>query len=155
MSFPAQSWWSPDGRFLISTDPARLDLGVVHDYLTHRSYWAKGSTREKNERAAAHSLCFGVYEVASGQQVGYARVVTDYTVFAYLCDVFVLEEFRGHGLGKWLVKTVLSHPEISNPRRWVLGTADAHGLYAQHGFGPLPTPERWMVKLGESTVSPI
>ncbi len=155
MSIPFFSRASPDSRFIISTDPARLDLAVVHDYLANRSYWAAGVLREQVERAAAHSLCFGVYEAASGRQVGYARVVTDYTFFAYLCDVFVLEDVRGLGLGKWLVATVLAHPSIPNPRRWLLATADAHGLYTPHGFGPLATPERWLVKLGASTAPPI
>jgi GNAT superfamily N-acetyltransferase len=154
MPFPPQSWSSPDGRFDLSTDPARLDLNAVHDYLANRSYWAAGVSLETVTRAAAHSLCFGVYVAATGQQAGYARVVTDYTTFAYLCDVFILEDFRGHGLGKWLVETVLAHPEIPNPRRWLLATADAHGLYAQHGFTPLPTPERWMVKLATPLSTP-
>ena len=155
MPFPPAAWSSPDRRFIISTDRARLDLAVVQDYLANRSYWVPGIAREKVERAAAHSLCFGVYEATSGRQVGYARVVTDYTLFAYLCDVFVLEDFRGLGLGKWLVQTVLAHPNIPNPRRWLLATADAHGLYAQHGFGPLPAPERWMVKLAEAAATSI
>lgn len=149
MPFPSYSWPSADGRFVISTDPARLDFGAVHAYLSEQSYWAKGVTRQAVERAAAHSLCFGIYEVATNHQAGYARVVTDYTTFAYLCDVFVLETFRGHGLGKWLIATILSHPDIPNPRRWLLATADAHGLYAQNGFTPLPLPERWMVKLAQ------
>ena len=144
---PSITWPSSDGRFEISTDPARLDLATVHDFLTNRSYWVPGISRERVARSMANSLCFGVYEVSSGRQVGNARVVTDYTLFAYLCDVFILEEFRGQGLSKWLVATVLAHPEIPNPRRWLLGTSDAHGLYAQHGFVPLPAPERWMVKL--------
>lgn len=152
MPFSSVSWPSPDGRFLISTDPARLDLAVVHDYLANRSYWVLGIAREKVERAAANSLCFGVYERTSGRQVGYARVVTDYTLFAYLCDVFVLEDFRGLDLGKWLVATVLAHPDIPNPRRWLLATKDAHGLYAQNGFVPLPEPTRWMVKMAESAL---
>lgn len=147
MSYPPITWPSSDGRFEISTDPARLDLDVIHDFLTNRSYWVPGISRERVARAMANSLCFGLYEVGSGRQVGNARVVTDYTLFAYLCDVFVLEDFRGLGLSKWLVATVLAHPEIPNPRRWLLGTADAHGLYARYGFEHLPTPERWMVKL--------
>lgn len=144
---PLPDQLSPDGRFVISTDPARLDFAVIHDYLANRSYWLPGVAREKVERAARHSLCFGIYETATGRQVGYCRVVTDYTTLAYLCDVFVLEDFQGQGMGKWLVATVLAHPDLPNLRRWLLATRDAHGLYAQHGFTPLPTPERWMVKL--------
>ena len=150
MAFPTQTWPSSNGRFLISTDAARLDFAVVHEYLANRSYWVPGIAREKVERAAAHSLCFGVYEATSSQQIGYARVVTDYTLFAYLCDVFILEGFRGFGLGKWLVQTVLAHPDIPNPRRWLLATKDAHGLYAQNGFVELPEPTRWMVKMVQS-----
>ena len=138
---------SADGAFLLSTDPARLDFAVLHDFLSNRSYWAAGRPREWVERAARHSLCFGIYQISTGRQVAYARVVTDYTAFAYLCDVFVLEDFRGRGLSKWLMAAVLAHPDIPNPRRWLLATQDAHGLYAQFGFEPLPTPERWMVKL--------
>ena len=108
-----------------------------------------GIARETVERAARHSLCFGVYEIATNNQIGYARVVTDYTLFAYLCDVFILEEFRGLGLGKCLVETALNHPDIPNPRRWLLATKDAHTLYGQFGFAPLPEPARWMVKLAQ------
>ncbi len=154
MSFPLVEWSSPDGQFLLSTDPARLDLAVVHDYLANQSYWLPGVSRENVARAAANSLCFGLYETASGRQVGYARVVTDYTFFAYLCDVFVLEAFRGRGLGKWLVEAVLQHPDIPNPRRWLLATKDAHTLYTQHGFGPLADPTRWMVKMAAAASSP-
>ncbi len=138
---------SADGAFTLSTDAARLDFAVIHDFLANRSYWAKGTSRERVERAAAHSLCFGIYENGSGRQVAYARVVTDYTTLAYLCDVFVLEEFRGRGLSKWLMASLLAHTNIESPRRWLLATADAHGLYRPFGFEPLPTPERWLVKL--------
>lgn len=142
---------SPDGRFVISTDKAQLDLLRIHDYLSNRSYWAEGISLEKVQRGIAHSLCFGVYEEATGELVGYARVITDYTTLAYLCDVFVLEPWRGQGLGKWLISAILAYPDIPNPRRWILATKDAHGLYAQHGFQPLPMPERWMVKLAQPT----
>ena len=121
----------------ISTDPARLDIGAMHAYLT-RSYWSTGIPRETVERAARHSLCFGVYERATGNQVGLARVVTDHATFAYLCDVYVLEEHRGHGLGKRLMDAVMAHPALTGARRAMLGTRDAHGLYARHGFRAPP-----------------
>ena len=121
----------------ISTDPARLDIGAMHAYLT-RSYWSPGIPRETVERAARHSLCFGVYERATGNQVGLARVVTDHATFAYLCDVYVLEEHRGHGLGKRLMDAVMAHPALTGARRAMLGTRDAHGLYARHGFRAPP-----------------
>lgn len=121
----------------ISTDPARLDIDAMHAYLS-RSYWSPGIPRETVERAARHSLCFGAYERASGRQVGLARVVTDHATFAYLCDVYVLEEHRGHGLGKRLMDAVMAHPALTGARRAMLGTRDAHGLYARHGFQAPP-----------------
>lgn len=121
----------------ISTDPARLDVDAMHAYLT-RSYWSPGIPREIVERAARHSLCFGVYERATAAQVGLARVVTDHATFAYLCDVYVLEEHRGHGLGKRLMDAVMAHPALTGARRAMLGTRDAHGLYARHGFRAPP-----------------
>jgi GNAT superfamily N-acetyltransferase len=121
----------------ISTDPSRLDVDAMHAYLT-RSYWSPGIPRETVERAARHSLCFGVYERAGGAQVGLARVVTDHATFAYLCDVYVLEEHRGHGLGKRLIEEVMAHPALTGARRAMLATRDAHGLYARHGFRAPP-----------------
>ena len=120
------------GEYVISTDRTRLDLHAVHDYLSTRSYWARGRDFETVSRAVEHSLPFGLYRGA--RQVGFARVVTDYATFAWLADVFVLEEFRGEGLGKWLVEVVLSHPELRGLRRWTLATRDAHELYRRHGF---------------------
>jgi GNAT superfamily N-acetyltransferase len=117
----------------ISTDPARLDLRAIHAYLV-RSYWSPQIPLALVERAARHSLCFGVYESASGAQVGFTRVVTDYATFAYLCDVYVLEEHRGHGLSKWMMREVMAHPALAGARRAMLATRDAHGLYAQFGF---------------------
>jgi GNAT superfamily N-acetyltransferase len=122
----------PDG-YEISTDPVRLDIAAIHAYLT-RSYWSPGIPYDIVERAARNSLCFGLYEKAGGSQVGFTRVVTDHATFAYLCDVYVLEEHRGHGLGKFLVSTVMSHPALTGARRAMLGTRDAHGLYRQFGF---------------------
>jgi len=121
------------GTYEISTDPARLDLKAIHAYLT-RSYWSPGIPLATVERAARHSLCFGVYERATGAQVGFTRVVTDHATFAYLCDVYVLEAHRGHGLGKQMMREVMAHPSLTGARRIMLATRDAHGLYLQSGF---------------------
>lgn len=117
----------------ISTDSARLDVAAIHAYLT-RSYWSPGIPIEIVERALRHSLCFGVYESASGAQVGFARIVTDHATFAYLCDVYVLEEHRGHGLGKRMMRELMAHPALTGARRIMLATRDAHGLYRHSGF---------------------
>jgi GNAT superfamily N-acetyltransferase len=125
----------------ISTDPARLDLDAIAAMLA-RSYWAQNRKREVIARTLQHSLVFGVYDAE--RQVGLARVISDYTIFAYLCDVFIHEDYRGRGVGKWLVETVLAHPDLQGLRRWTLATEDAHGLYKQYGFTPLDYVERWM-----------
>ena len=128
-------------QFLISTDPARLDVDAICDFLT-RAYWAKSRPRERTERALANSLVFGVYD--GSRQIGLARVVTDYSIFAYLCDVFIHEDYRAHGLGKWLMQTIMEHPDLQGLRRWTLATNDAHGLYRQFGFAALVEPQKWM-----------
>ena len=125
----------------ISTDSARLDVDAIHAFLT-RSYWSPGIPRATVARAIANSLCFGVFW--QGQQVGFARVVTDRTTFAYLCDVYVLEAHRGHGLAKQLMDRVMKHPDLQGLRRMMLATLDAHGLYAQFGFTALGAPDRIM-----------
>jgi GNAT superfamily N-acetyltransferase len=130
------------GEFTISTDKNRLDLGVIHGYLSEESYWAKGIPLEIVTRAIEHSLCFGVYHNA--QQIGFARLITDYTTFAYLADVFIIEQYRGQGLSKWLMESILKHPDVQGLRRWMLATRDAHGLYKQFGFEPLADPSRIM-----------
>ena len=130
------------GEYTISTDPQRLDISVIHDFISNHSYWAQGRTVETVQRALDNSLNFGVYLVAA--QVGFARVVTDYATFAWIADVFVLPEQRGRGLSKWLMEVILSHPELQGFRRWVLATKDAHTLYERFGFIPLHRPERWM-----------
>jgi GNAT superfamily N-acetyltransferase len=117
----------------ISIDAARLDVRAMHEYLAS-SYWSPGIPLETVERAAKNSLCFGVYETATGRQVGLARVVTDHATFAYLCDVYVLEAHRGQGLGKRLMREVMAHPAITGARRVMLATRDAHGMYRQVGF---------------------
>jgi GNAT superfamily N-acetyltransferase len=128
--------------FIISTDAGLLDFGVIHNYLDKHSYWAQGITTEKLHKAIANSLCFGIYE--GKKQAGFARVVTDRATFAYLCDVFVLPEYRKLGLSKWLMQTIRSHADLQGMRRWSLATADAHGLYGQFGFTPLSRTENWM-----------
>jgi N-acetylglutamate synthase-like GNAT family acetyltransferase len=128
-------------RFTISTDPARLDIDAICDFLK-RAYWANTRPRKRTERAIQNSLVFGVYD--GDRQIGLARVVSDYAIFAYLCDVFIHEDYRAHGLGKWLVQTILEHPDLRDMRRWLLVTSDAHGLYKQFGFTSMEDPERWM-----------
>lgn len=128
-------------NFTISTDPSRLDVDAIADMLT-RAYWALGRPRERTERALANSLVFGVYD--GDKQIGLARIVSDYAIFAYLCDVFIHEDYRALGLGKWLMETVKSHPDLQGLRRWVLATHDAHELYKQYGFTPLENPQNWM-----------
>jgi GNAT superfamily N-acetyltransferase len=129
-------------ELLISDDKAMLDRALIHRYLSEYSYWARGVPREIVDRSIEHSLCFGVYR--GGQQIGFARVVTDFATFAWLADVFIAEEGRGHGFSKKLVAAVLAHPKLQGLRRFMLGTLDAHGLYARFGFKPLAQPERFM-----------
>ena len=130
-----------EGAYLISTDRARLDVGAIHRFLAG-SYWAKGIPLEVVRRSVENSLCFGLY--AGAEQVGFARVVTDYATFAWLGDVFIAEPHRGRGLSKWLMECVRGHPGLQGIRRWTLVTADAHGLYSKSGFAPLKAPEGWM-----------
>ena len=130
------------GDFFISTDRKRLDREMIHDFLSRRSYWAKGRELDVINRGIDNSLSFGIYR--GEQQVGFARVVTDYATFAWLADVFVLEEYRGRGLGKWLIEVILAHPQLQGFRRWALSTKDAHELYRGFGFNELTRPERWM-----------
>ncbi|MBK7976128.1 MAG: GNAT family N-acetyltransferase [Deltaproteobacteria bacterium] len=132
--------------YVIRTDPARLDLAVIHRFLAEDSYWAKGIPREVVERSVRESCCFGLFEETSGAQVGFARVITDYATFGYLGDVFVLPPHRGRGLSKWLVAEVLAHPDLQGFRRWMLATRDAHGLYAGHGFTPVAEPA-WLMQI--------
>jgi GNAT superfamily N-acetyltransferase len=131
-------------QFTISTDPSRLDMNAVYDFLS-RSYWAKTRPRERTDLAFANSLVLGLYE--DSRLIGMARVVTDFSVVAYLCDVFIHEDFRGQGLGKWLMQSMFEHPDLKHIRRWLLATDDAHGLYQQFGFEQLPEVEKWMQRL--------
>ena len=136
----AEEWTR--GGYAISTDPARLNIAMVHEYLSTSSYWAAGRPLEVVRRGIENSLPFGVFKGI--EQVGFARVVTDYATFAWLADVFVLPAFQGQGLGKWLIGVIVAHPRLQGLRRWVLATKDAHGLYAQFGFTELHAPERFM-----------
>lgn len=130
----------------ISSDKSLLNVEYVHVYLAQQSYWAQGRSRPVLETAMANSLCFGVY--LEGVQVGFARVVTDYAIFAYLCDLFVDPAHQGRGLGKWLVKTIVSAPDLATVRRVLLVTRDAHELYRRYGgFEALATPEDWLVRV--------
>ena len=132
--------WQRDD-FEISTDPAKLDIGVVHSFLTN-CYWAKGIPLATVLRSIEHSLCFGVYKAS--RQVGFARVITDHATYAYLADVFIVEEHRGKGLSRWLMECIVGHPELQGLRRWALVTQDAHELYKKFGFEEVSSPQRWM-----------
>ncbi|QYO65956.1 GNAT family N-acetyltransferase [Leptolyngbya sp. 7M] len=122
----------------------RLEVDMIHRFLREESYWAKERTLEQTRTAIEHSICFGVYD--DDRQIGFARVVSDKATFAYLGDVFIVEEYRGKGLSKVLMQKIIEHPELQGLRRWILATADAHGLYEQFEFAPLRHPERWMEK---------
>ena len=136
---------STHGTYAISDDPGRLDAAAVHAYLS-TSYWAAGIPLETVVRSLENSFCLGIY-AATGAQVGLIRVITDYATFAYLCDVYVLEAHRGHGLAKAAVQATMDHPRLQNLRRFNLVTRDAHALYARHGFTPVARPDRYMEKL--------
>jgi GNAT superfamily N-acetyltransferase len=134
--------------YTISTDKARLDIAAIHAYLSERSYWATGRPLDVVQRAVENSLCFGVY--AGDEQAGFARVVTDYATFGWVCDVFILEAHRGRGLGKWLVVAIVAHPDLAGLRTLLLATRDAHELYRRYGgFNPLPTPDSWLIRRRE------
>ena len=133
--------------FIISDDTARLNIDAICDFLS-RAYWAQNRSRNLIEKSIQYSLNFGVYD--GDRQVGFARVVTDRAIFAYLCDVFIHEDYRGKGLGKWMMECVLNHPELQGLRRWCLLTRDAHGLYKQVGFTELNDSARWMEKYDTS-----
>ncbi len=129
------------GRFLVSTDPSLLDVAAIHDFLSHCD-WAEGIPKKLVERSISGSLCFGLYDGRT--QIGFARVITDYATFAYLADVYVLEQYRGQGLGTWMVDCIMAHPDLQGLRRWCLLTRDAHGLYRKFGFTNAKDPGRYM-----------
>jgi GNAT superfamily N-acetyltransferase len=134
-----KSW--VNGTFTITCDPAKMDRAVIAEFLAS-SYWAKGIPQATVEKSLAHSLCFALLD--GDRQVGFARVISDYTTIAYLGDVFVLPEYRGRGLSKWMMECIISHPELQGLRRWILATRDAHRLYERFGFTPLKKPEVFM-----------
>jgi GNAT superfamily N-acetyltransferase len=127
--------------FYISTEKEKMDIDLIHSFLT-RSYWAEGISKEIIRRSIEGSLCFGVFEY--DKQVGFARMITDRATFAYLADVFIIDEYRGLGLSKWLMEVILSHPDLQGLRRMMLATRDAHELYKKFGFTPLNNVDRWM-----------
>lgn len=129
-------------ELVISTDKSLLDIDAIHRFLAEDSYWARERTLEQTKTAIENSICFGLY--SDGRLIGFARVVTDRATFAYIGDVFVIDEFRGRGLSKWLMEVIISHPELQGLRRWVLATRDAHSLYEKFGFHELVHPDRWM-----------
>jgi GNAT superfamily N-acetyltransferase len=126
----------------VSTDKSKLDVGLIHRYLSEESYWAQRIPRDVVQRSIDNALCFAAYDGEA--LVGFARVVTDYAVFAYLGDVFVIESHRGRGVSKMIMKEIMEHPGLQGLRRWSLLTSDAHGLYRQFGFGELANPEKHM-----------
>ncbi len=136
--------------YTISNDPSRLDVTFLHHFLSTSTYWARNRTLDVMRRAVENSLNFGVY--CGEAQIGYARVVTDYATFAWLCDVFIVPDHRKNGLGKWLVGCVVNHPDLKPLRRLLLATRDAHDLYARYGgFAPLANVERWMEKVNKES----
>jgi GNAT superfamily N-acetyltransferase len=136
--------------FFISTDKTKIDIDLVYNYLNQESYWAKHVPMDIVVRSIKNSFCFGVYKKENNYaiaQIGFARVITDKATFGYLADVFILEEYRGRGLSKWLMEEIMAHPELQGFRSWMLGTKDAHGLYERFGFKKLQNSER-MMRLG-------
>lgn len=133
--------WQKNG-FRITTEESKMDTKYIHEFLSTKSYWAEGIPIDTVEKSIRGSLCFGVF--SNERQVGFARAITDKATFAWLADVFIDDRYRGQGLGKWLMEVIISHEDLQGLRRIMLGTKDAHGLYAQYGFIPLPYPERMM-----------
>lgn len=131
-------------EFNITTDNHQLDIDYIHHYISEKSYWAENIPIGIVKKSIEGAMCFGVYD--NGKQIGFARVITDKATYGYLADVFIDENYRGKGLGIWLMETIMSHPELQGFRNWMLATRDAHGLYAKFGFRPLEFPERIMRK---------
>jgi N-acetylglutamate synthase-like GNAT family acetyltransferase len=132
-------------EFFVSTDKSKLDVTVIEDFLSRRSYWAKGRSSKAIQKSIENSMCFGVY-TTNGDLVGFARVLSDFAVFAWIMDVFIIEDYRKKGLGQLLMKSIMEHPDLQGLERWGLGTKDAHGLYEKFGFRKLKTPETKMEK---------
>jgi len=133
------------GDFSVSTDPAKLDLAFTHHWLSTEAYWSEGLPFKVFKRMIDNSLCFGVYN-QTGEQVGFGHVVTDYTTFAWLTDVFIIDEYRGKGISVFLMNCIIDHPELQILRRWLLGTDHAHGLYRKFGFEDLDHPENFLTR---------
>jgi GNAT superfamily N-acetyltransferase len=129
------------GEFTLSCDAAAQQAERIHAYLT-QSYWAEGIPLALVKKSLEHSLCFGVF--TGGDQIGLARVITDRATYAYLCDVYILEPYRGRGLATWLIESILAHPELQGLRRFALATRDAHKFYERHGFTPVAKPQALM-----------
>lgn len=129
-------------QFSISTDKSKLDIDSIHEFLSTKAYWCLNIPKQKVQTAIENSLCFGVYE--ADKQVGFARVITDFSTIAYLGDVYILEEYRGKGLSKWLMETIMNHEDLQGLRRWILLTGDAHELYRQYGWTNIADPTKWM-----------
>lgn len=133
------------GEILLSNDPNKLDFDIIHQYLCYESYWSFGIPKNVVEKAANGATCFGLYH--QQQQIGYTRLISDGATFGYLADVFILEAYRGQGLGQWLISSILTYPPYQGFRRWVLATRDAHRLYEKFGFNSLSRPEVYMEKV--------
>jgi len=129
-------------EFCISTDKTKLDVDSIHGFLSTKAYWCLNIPKDTVQKAIQNSRCFGVYQ--NKKQIGFARVISDFSTIAYLGDVYILEEYRGKGLSKWLIETIMSDPNLQGLRRWILLTADAHGLYRQFGWTNIGEPDKWM-----------
>jgi len=151
-TFALQNLTISKGEFSISTKKSKLDITSIHDFLSTKAYWCLNIPRETVESAIKNSLCFGVYH--QNKQIGFARVISDYSTIAYLGDVYVLEEYRGKGLSKWLIETIMSHPNLQGLRRWILLTRDAHDLYRKFGWKEISDPSKWMEVHDKNAYSP-
>jgi len=129
-------------NFWISTYKKKLDIDTIHEFLSTKAYWSINIPKDKVQASIQHSLCFGVYQ--DKRQIGFARIISDFSTIAYLSDVFIVEEYRGQGLSKWLIENIMIHPGLQGLRRWILLTGDAHGLYRQFGWTEIADPTRWM-----------
>lgn len=128
--------------FVLSTNPNKLDVDAIHHFLATKAYWCLNIPKETVQKSIENALCFGIYD--GNQQIGFARVISDFATIGYLGDVYILEDYRGKGLSKWLMETIMSHPELQGLRRWILLTGDAHGLYEQFGWHAIADPSKWM-----------
>ncbi|HLO54119.1 MAG TPA: GNAT family N-acetyltransferase [Saprospiraceae bacterium] len=128
--------------FCISTEKTKLDVDAIHEFLSTKAYWCLNIPKEKVLTSIQHSLCFGVYE--DKKQIGFARIITDYSTIAYLGDVYILDEYRGKGLSKWLISTIMDYPSLQGLRRWILLTGDAHELYRKYEWTDIADPSKWM-----------